>query len=178
MSNKEKWKEIPDFNGWYEASTKGRIRTYRTKSRGNKRAKYPKVIRCYINPLGYVYAKLKRDGIRSNYLVHRLVAMTFIDNPKAKPHVNHINFNTGDNCVGNLEWVTPKENIYHTINNGRAVTLKGDDCNYSKLTKEDVIAIREEYSEGNSTHKSIAKKYPVSTRHIGRIINRKRWGHI
>ena len=50
------------------------------------------------------------DGERKNVLVHRLVALHFIDNPKGKPEVNHINHIRDDNRVENLEWVTKSEN--------------------------------------------------------------------
>ena len=62
----------------------------------------------YIN--GYETINISDEGKQTPYQVHRLVALTYIENPENKPYVNHINENKKDNRIGNLEWVTPKEN--------------------------------------------------------------------
>ena len=72
----------------------------------------------------YKFVGLLIDGHQKRMRVHRMVAMTFIDNPENKPYVNHINGNRADNNVENLEWVTPSENTQHAVetglmNNGR-----------------------------------------------------------
>lgn len=72
----------------------------------------------------YKFVRLLIDGQQKRMRVHRMVAMTFIDNPENKPYVNHINGNRSDNNVENLEWVTPSENTQHAVktglmNNGR-----------------------------------------------------------
>ena len=109
----EKWKSI---NEEYEVSNLGRIR--RTK---NNRTKYlkPEVLK-----KGYLRVSIWENGIRNRKLLHRLVAETFIPNPDNKTQVDHINNNTSDNRVENLRWVTPKENIQHSIEQGRFVTDK------------------------------------------------------
>ena len=63
---------------------------------------------------GYVSIETARGG----FLVHRLVAELFVDNPDNKPYVNHLNGDKSDNRAENLEWVTPKENTQHALENG------------------------------------------------------------
>ena len=57
---------------------------------------------------------LRKDGKRKNHYIHRLVAEAFIENPDNKPNVNHRDYNTKNNYVGNLEWCTQKENASHS----------------------------------------------------------------
>ena len=66
----------------------------------------------------YKFVTLLIDGKQKRMRVHRLVAETFIENPKNKPYVNHINGKKDDNNVENLEWVTPSENTQHAIKTG------------------------------------------------------------
>ena len=66
----------------------------------------------------YKFVGLIINGKQKRMRVHRMVALTFIDNPDNKPYVNHINGNRSDNNVENLEWVTPSENTQHAVNTG------------------------------------------------------------
>ena len=65
------------------------------------------------NNKGYLFVCAKENGRKKNLLIHRLVAEAFIPNPENKPQVNHIDGNPHNNCVDNLEWVTPSENKKH-----------------------------------------------------------------
>lgn len=62
---------------------------------------------------GYYYVDLYNKGIKQRFYIHRLVAMYYIDNPLNKPFVNHIDGNSTNNDVSNLEWSTPFENVEH-----------------------------------------------------------------
>lgn len=67
---------------------------------------------------GYLKVELWRDGTRTNCKVHRLVALTFIDNIDFKQQVNHIDGNKKNNHVSNLEWCTAEENMNHAVRTG------------------------------------------------------------
>lgn len=75
----------------------------------------------------YARVKLQVDGSEKTFTVHRLVAEAFIPNPTMKPFVNHIDGDTLNNNVSNLEWCTQQENIHHSRNitkNGAVVSTK------------------------------------------------------
>lgn len=115
----EVWKPIPGFEGYYEASNLGRIRSiYR----------YKRVLKPMISNTGYERVDLFKNRRRKQYSVHRLVAITFIDNPDNKPFVNHRDENKINNCADNLEWVTHIENCRY----GTAIKRRTQHLNYSK----------------------------------------------
>lgn len=110
----EIWKDIKDYEGFYQVSNKGNIRSLQfNKHRHYFKKEYrDKLLYPKKNNMGYYFVNLyRRDGNGyKRYLVHRLVASAFIENPGNKPFVDHINTNPTDNRVENLRWVTAKEN--------------------------------------------------------------------
>ena len=112
---KEIWKDIPGYEGRYQASNLGNILAL-----NYKRSHKPHLLKQSITYDGYHRVCLG-NGSRKNtkrITVHILVAKTFIPNPENKPQVNHIDGNKDNNCASNLEWVTCKENIQHSIKIG------------------------------------------------------------
>ena len=122
----EIWKSIPGYEGLYEASSLGRIRTAEGKTTSS--ARYPVRVwkqrvlkqKVFIRKSGKQEYRvcLWKDGNARYYLVARLIAMTFLDMPFDKLTVNHINGNPSDNSAENLEWCTAKENIQHGFKTG------------------------------------------------------------
>jgi hypothetical protein len=100
-AKEEIWKDIPGYEGKYQASNLGRVKGPRG------------ILRPFISQGGYLINTAYVNGDRVREGVHRLVALAFIPNTEDKPQINHINGNKLDNRPENLEWVTCSENNLH-----------------------------------------------------------------
>lgn len=133
----EIWKDIKEYEGFYQISSLGRIRSI---PRGSFHSKRNHIH--YLKPeiiihtkgeytLSYERVSLSKEGVVKRFLVHRLVAQAFIPNPDNKPFINHIDCNGRHNWVENLEWVTHSENMLWCHKLGR--------CSNLEATKQSVI---------------------------------------
>lgn len=116
----EQWKDIPDYEGLYQASTMGRIRTCDGKTtfteRHGVRHWKQRTLKPTYTQSGYI-VNLWKDGKPKLLLVARLIATTFLDNLiQSDMTVNHKNGNRSDNRLENLEWVSRADNIRHGFN--------------------------------------------------------------
>lgn len=122
----EIWKDIKDYEGMYQVSNKGRVRSldrvvnYKGKNQHREfttlKTFKGEIKKLTINQHGYYQIVLYKNGKKKNELVHRLVAQAFIPNPENKPTVNHIDGNRLNDNLNNLEWATCKEQQDHAIN--------------------------------------------------------------
>lgn len=118
----EKWAQIQGFEGFYEVSDLGNVRSVERivdrprfgKIEKMRRSSIP--VKQHMNYKGYMGIVLQRDGERKSLLVHRLVAAAFCPYD-GQDQVNHINSVRHDNRAENLEWCTGKENVAHAIEN-------------------------------------------------------------
>lgn len=107
---KEIWKDVKGFEGKYQVSNYGNV-----KSLNWKRANCEKLLYLKKHNKGYRQVELVMNGKPRMYLVHRLVAQAFIPNPNNKPFINHIDANKENNHLENLEWCTQSENVRHSM---------------------------------------------------------------
>lgn len=105
QSTEEIWKVIPDYNGRYEISNKGYVRSF---FKG-----YWKILKAETDKDGYKIQNLSKHGKIKKHKIHRLVAIAFIPNHENKSQVNHIDMDKSNNNDWNLEWSTNQENQKH-----------------------------------------------------------------
>ena len=131
----EIWKDIKGYEGLYQVSNMGRI-----KSLGNDKTRKEKILSLKPNNKGYIIVHLCKNGKRKHFSVHRLVAEAFLPNPDNLPVVNHKidDFeHRSDNRVENLEWCTVEyNNNYGTHNKKLSKSLKGKKHKKHKLKKQ------------------------------------------
>lgn len=118
----ETWKDIPGYEGIYEVSDKGRVRTAENKMthsvlRGERKWKQ-RILKQKSDKGGYKRVSLWKNKMVKDFLVHRLVAMAFIEIEEGKIIINHKDGVPGNNDVSNLEWCTYKENNAHAVDSG------------------------------------------------------------
>ena len=112
--NMEEWKDIQGFEGLYQVSNQGRVKTldrYLTASYGSKQFRKGQIIKGVIMPNGYVAVGLWKNNKSKSQYIHRLVAKAFIANPNSFKEVNHKDEDKTNNCVSNLEWCDHLYNI-------------------------------------------------------------------
>lgn len=173
----EIWKDIPGYEGRYQASTEGRIRSIdrRVKvTRVNTPEAFPRALTGRIlrpiqyDSTGHVAVNLSGGGRRKNP-VHQLVMKTFVGPVPEKHIIRHLNGEALDNRLENLAYGTHRENILDDYRNG---TRK------RKLSLDNVLYIRRALEKELHTVEDLAKRYGVSTQHVNHIHRREVWGWI
>lgn len=149
---REIWRDIPDYEGKYQVSNMGNVRNI---IRG-------KNLKGRLDMYGYYRVILYKKGIRyKSFQIHRLVAMSFIENPNGKPQVDHINTIRTDNRVENLRWVTYRENNLNTITMEKYKNIKHweyTDETRLKMSESAKKRVRYPSSEETKHRQSIARK--------------------
>jgi hypothetical protein len=144
----EIWKDIPDYEGLYQASNLGKIKSLKYNHIYNK----CKNLKGRITPKKYLMVALYKNNIRKDFKIHRLILQTFIG--KSDLQCNHKNGIKTDNRLENLEYCTNKQNFIHALKTGLR-----DDC-YKKLYKpvNQIEAVHEFYNKKFSLSKSAIEK--------------------
>jgi predicted XRE-type DNA-binding protein len=168
------WKPVVGYDGTHEVSSNGLVRGI--SSRWGKKEN-PRNLCIRHNRYGYPEVRLTVNNKTKRFNVHRLVAEAFIPNPENKPIVNHKDGFKKNNCVGNLEWVTAKENTQHAINM-RLMGSVGESNHNSKFKRKDIIKIRKMYATGKFKQVELADIFNTNQPHISAIVRGERWSHL
>lgn len=129
---KEEWKDIVGYEGFYQISNYGRVKSlhYHRSSKVVDKCLVPRIPK-----KRYPYVSLFHNDKLKHAYIHRLVAEYFIPNPENKPYVNHKDGDKTNNRVDNLEWVTPKENTLHQYRVLHKIPLRKFKYNCNKNSK-------------------------------------------
>lgn len=166
----EIWKPVVGFEGAYEVSSLGRVRSLDRivkHWRGGPKKWMGRMLSPSPNRDGYLTLTLTANGDVRNTMVHNLVAEAFVPNSENLPEVDHKNLDRANNSVDNLQWVARVQNV-----------PRGERMGSAKLTEEDVINIRAVLATKEFTQKELAEEYGVDSSLISRIKNRIYWTHI
>ena len=177
----EIWKDIEDFEGLYQVSNLGRVKSLVRPYRRTE-----KIITATPNTTGYLIVGLRRPGSVKSMLVHRLVMQAFepIDNAD-QMSVNHKDFNTTNNRLDNLEWCTVLENNQHFWEfKGREeggidkTKTTGSNHHLNIITEDEVRIFREIASQGLYSIRKLSDMFGISSSAGYQIQKRVTWKHI
>lgn len=166
----ERWLDIIGYEGRYQVSDTGRVRSF-----PKKNLKSLRILRPSLSRYGYLIVDLC-SGVDKpkKHRVHRLVLTAFVSIPEKGEVCNHINGIKTDNHLENLEWCSQAHNTQHAWGTGLTNPRKGSGCYGNKLTESHVKEILSSLESGVT----LAKKYNVVSSIISDIRNGKRWKHV
>ena len=171
MNEIEVWKDVVGYEGSYQVSNKGNVRSVeRRNSRGYRLA--GRILKPGHDNDGYLHVVLCKNGKRKTTTVHRLVAEAFIPNPESLPQVNHIDEVKDNNNVENLEWCDSKYNNNHGTMIERAAQARSKKVRAVNIKTGEVLTF-------NSAKEAKKKGYPgvaAACRGVYNTINGKPGG--
>lgn len=167
ISQIEQWKDIPDYDGIYQASDLGRIKSSMPHNGTNER-----ILKQTQTRKGYLGCGLYKNKKRTSFQVHRIVAETYLANPFNLPEVNHKKGIKTDNRPCAIEWSSHDDNIIHAVEH--SLIQKGEKCHKAKITEKQVFEIR----ESTFSAEYLANKYNVSKNTIWQVKRKETWSHI
>ena len=129
----------------------------------------------HTNKKGYQFVRMYVDGIAKTYLVHRVIAEVHIPRMVGKYEVNHKDGNKANNAVWNLEWVTAKENVKHSVDTG--LVKRGSDRPNAKLSDEKVLQMRSLREQGMNYYE-LGRLFDMSYQSAHRVCTRQTYTHI
>lgn len=125
------WKDINGYEGYYQISDNGEVKSLRRKLKNHSRNVFyysiEKILKISFDSNGYKIVNLYKNGAKKTLKIHRLLAIAFIPNPHNYPIINHKNSIKHDNSLDNLEWCTYHYNWHHAMDNNRIKPKSGED---------------------------------------------------
>lgn len=188
-NKKEIWKDIKDYEGLYQISTFGRVRSLSREVESPRQKSYTlksRILKAGKNKKGYKRYALCKNGKTKTLMAHILVGEAFLGNPDNKNCINHRNSIKDDNYVLNLEWVSHRENNTHRYNKLNTHCKYPGVCRYwgqenkfaiqlnvkkRKITKGPFASQEEAYAE----YVKLCKEHGIENNYSLRQSSRKLW---
>ena len=177
----ERWLPAVGFEGWYEVSSLGRVRSVTrqilvrfTTRAPALRIRRGRIIKQALGTSGYWQVRFSRDGVATNQVVHRLVAAAFIGPCPPGLDVRHGVAGKLVNRASNLSYGTRAENMHDCIRDGTRRSGAGHQSTNGKLTWEDVADIRRRFAEGERQC-DLAREYDLKYGAVYKIVRGHRW---
>lgn len=173
--NTEEWRDVPGYEGFYQVSNLGRVRSvdrvvvYGRYHRGQTKIHHGKICIPALNTNGHLNAHLSRLGSIKTCQVHCLVALAFHGSRPPRSHVHHLDENPLNNRAGNL--------VYLLKGVHRSLHSTGEENPRAKLTDEQVGEIRQLAANGLA-YPAIASRFGVSKSLVGQIARNEIWSHL
>lgn len=183
----EIWKDIPGYEGLYQVSNMGRVKSLdrwieQKDPRGNYLRPFPgKAMKPFYSTQRYLYVTLSdKYGKRGKVSVHILVLRSFVGECPHKYQCNHLNGKRDDNRLENLEYCTRSDNLKHSYKVLRRPKggVIGENHHKAKLNNSDVIEIRKLYKTNKYPQTRLAKMFNVRQTTISNIVNGIGWKHL
>jgi len=184
MQESEIWKDIPGYEGMYQVSDFGQVKSLQRiiteKSTLKARPVRERILKQVASYKGYYFIHLSKNGAVKNVSVHRTIAKLFVPNPSSLPEVNHKDEIKANNYSGNLEWCSHLYNIRYGTGIVRKtksqtgvpnIKNNGEGCGTSKLKRHQVLSI---YSDPRK-YKEISKEYGIVFSAISKIKHKRTW---
>lgn len=178
MRGNERWKDVVGWEGYYEVSNMGRVRSVEriVRSRGAAtRIIKSKVLKPLAHSGGYQQASLSREGKMHRRFIHRLVLEAFCGKAPVDFVACHNNGDPTDNRLDNLRWDSVAANSADKKRHGTQPL--GEKCPGSKLSVQDVQIIRARCGEGVS-QRQVAQDFSIAQQTVSEIVSGQIWRHV
>jgi hypothetical protein len=185
VMEKEIWKDVEGYEGRYQISNHGRVKSLKRKGRSRDTILKGAIKKLACGKRTYRYFHLS-NGDESNVIyAHRLVGLHFVANPHGYKYINHKDCDMLNNYYKNLEWCTQKHNIRHAFKNGlmqydliteEEKQRRLENRKFTKVTYDEFVEIKEKYKTGDYTQYDLADEYNKDQSTISRLLKReKHW---
>ena len=177
----EQWKDIKGYEGLYQVSNLGRIKSLfrKVKYQNGFRNVKEKIKNTFIGKQCYERVELSKNKENKKYNIHRLVAEAFIPNKNNKPQINHIDGNKTNNKVENLEWCTQSENELHAYKIGLAKNsdmqrkIISEYCKQNKIKPIIQLSLDNKFIKEWKSAVSVEQELGINRKSISQCINNK-----
>lgn len=177
MEDDEEWREVVGYNGFYEVSSLGRIRSWHSGNRhsgADQRAAEPRILNPHRQAAGggYVAVSMRQGGRQVTTYLHRLVAIAFHGAVPEGMETCHNDGNPANNAPSNLRYDT------HANNLAERIMPCGEQHHRSRLTDSDALEVRRLRDECGWKLREIAEKFDIGVTTVHAVTSRRTWVHV